>query len=80
MEVRSILITGGGGFIGRHLTERLRALGYRVVIHDSAEGDIARCALEYTNVGHVFHLAAEAMFPRAGRIHGRSMKRICWER
>jgi len=65
MEVRSILITGGGGFIGRHLTERLRALGYRVVIHDSAEGDIARCALEYTNVGHVFHLAGRSYVPES---------------
>jgi len=34
-----ILITGGGGFIGSHLTKKLNSLGYKVVIVDRINGN-----------------------------------------
>lgn len=63
MSSRSILVTGATGFIGRRLLERLRSLGYPVAAHSTAEGDLARCALEYADVGHVFHLAGRSYVP-----------------
>ncbi len=40
MSRRTFLITGGAGFIGSHLTERLLALGHRVlVLDDLSTGD-----------------------------------------
>ena len=35
--MKTIFITGGGGFIGRNLKEKLSLLGYRVLIPTSAE-------------------------------------------
>jgi nucleoside-diphosphate-sugar epimerase len=63
MSARSILVTGATGFIGRHLLERLQSLEYPVIVHSTAEGDLARCALEYGDVGHVFHLAGKSYVP-----------------
>ena len=32
VDGKTALVTGGGGFIGSHMVDRLLALGYRVVI------------------------------------------------
>jgi nucleoside-diphosphate-sugar epimerase len=63
MSSGSILVTGATGFIGRCLLKRLRSMGYPVFVHSRAEGDLASCALEYPEVGHVFHLAARSYVP-----------------
>jgi GDP-L-fucose synthase len=58
------LVTGGGGFLGSHLVERLRTDGHDVVVARSADYDItsqhdtARM-FDYAGAELVFHLAAE---------------------
>ena len=43
MSADSILVTGGAGFIGSHLTEHLAGLGRRVVVLDNfRNGQIGR--------------------------------------
>lgn len=38
MEEKTVLVTGGAGFIGSHVSERLLALGYHVVALDNFDG------------------------------------------
>jgi GDP-L-fucose synthase len=59
-----ILVTGGGGFLGSHLVERLEADGHEVVSARSADYDLT--SMDDTaqlfgdaNAERVFHLAAE---------------------
>jgi nucleoside-diphosphate-sugar epimerase len=59
----AVLITGADGFIGRHLRAALESAGNVVYPHDRGDGDIARCALNYTGVKHVFHLAGKTFVP-----------------
>src|SRR5690242_2335949 len=59
----AVLITGADGFIGRHLGAALESAGAVVYRHDRKDGDIARCALNYTGVKRVFHLAAKTFVP-----------------
>ncbi len=59
-----ILVTGGGGFLGSHLVERLAADGHDVVAARSAEYDLtsmddAARMFADTDAELVFHLAAE---------------------
>lgn len=59
-----ILVTGGGGFLGSHLVERLEADGHDVVAARSADYDLtsmADTARLFADAGAeiVFHLAAE---------------------
>ena len=58
------LVTGGGGFLGSHLVERLERDGYDVVVARSAEYDLTSMADTARMFGDaeaelVFHLAAE---------------------
>ena len=43
---RTVFITGGAGFIGSHLTERLISEGYKVNIFDN----LHRNAIKYTDI------------------------------
>lgn len=43
---RRVLVTGGGGFLGRHVVERLRAAGADVVAPSRAESDLLDVAAE----------------------------------
>ncbi|HMD01469.1 MAG TPA: GDP-mannose 4,6-dehydratase [Candidatus Baltobacteraceae bacterium] len=74
------LVTGGNGFVGRHLTAALRALGDDVVTaghpHAGSEADLAleladlesvRAAVSAARAEVVFHLAAQTFVPDATR-------------
>lgn len=58
---RPVSITGGSGFLGRHLAARLEALGADVRALGSADGDLrdpAACERVLAGADVVFHLAA----------------------
>jgi UDP-glucose 4-epimerase len=52
-QTRTALVTGGAGFIGSHLVDRLLAEGYRVVIVD----DLSSGKLKNLNPAATFHHA-----------------------
>jgi len=59
-----VLVTGGGGFLGSHLVERLERAGHDVVVARSREHDLTRYdetarLFEQARPELVFHLAAE---------------------
>ena len=59
-----VLVTGGGGFLGSHLVERLEADGHDVVVARSADYDLTAMAdtaqmFDDADAELVFHLAAE---------------------
>jgi GDP-L-fucose synthase len=62
---RRVLVTGGGGFLGSHVVDRLNALGCehvfvpRKVEYDLTEGDYVRRLYRSTRPDLVVHLAAE---------------------
>jgi GDP-L-fucose synthase len=62
--VSRVLVTGGGGFLGSHLVERLESDGHDVVVARSADYDLTSMedtARMFDDAGAdlVFHLAAE---------------------
>lgn len=65
--MRSMLVTGASGFVGRHLVAALRNAGHRAVEHSSREGNIANCQFPSGQVDHVFHLAAKMFVPASWR-------------
>jgi nucleoside-diphosphate-sugar epimerase len=65
LQRKRVLITGATGFIGTHLKWALTASGYNVALHSSCCGDIASCELDFPDVGHVFHLAAQTFVPES---------------
>jgi nucleoside-diphosphate-sugar epimerase len=64
-QVGKILITGGNGFIGRALAQKLNKNGYEVITFDIGDGDIAEGLPDYKDVQHVFHLAAATFVPKS---------------
>jgi GDP-L-fucose synthase len=62
--VSRVLVTGGGGFVGSHLVERLESEGHDVVAPRRTQFDLTRFddaerLFENTRPERVFHLAAE---------------------
>ena len=63
-NVTRILVTGGGGFVGSHLVERLEAAGHDVFAARSRDYDLTRWddtkrLFADARPERVFHLAAE---------------------
>ena len=61
----TILVTGATGFVGTHLVAELRRQGRPVRTHSRRDGDIARCALAFDDVGQVVHLASRTFVPES---------------
>ena len=63
----SILITGGGGFIGRKLINKLETLGYNYIALNSKDGDINKKSTFFSlpKVKYVFHLAGKSFVPES---------------
>ena len=60
--IRTVLITGGNGFVGRHLAARLNALGKTVRSVSRSSGfNIVRDEVPIDGVNHVFHLAGRTL-------------------
>jgi GDP-L-fucose synthase len=62
--VSRVLVTGGGGFLGSHLVERLQEEGHEVVVprrneYDLTSWDEAEALFASARPERVFHLAAE---------------------
>lgn len=60
---RVVVVTGGAGFLGSHVVERLRGHGARVVVprhaeHDLTKHDVADALFAQHQPSHVIHLAA----------------------
>ena len=51
MSAKTVLVTGGAGFIGSHLVDRLLSLGYRVAVVD----DLSTGRLQNLNKGAAFY-------------------------
>lgn len=59
----NVLVTGGGGFLGRHVVEQLREAGHVVqapssAVYDLRDPEHIAAALDYTSPEIVVHLAA----------------------
>ena len=65
---RRILVTGANGFIGSHLTRALEQDGCSVIRFSLSDGDIAHVAFDYSDIGHVFNLAARTSVPDSWRV------------
>lgn len=65
--MKTFLVTGSYGFIGRHLKRALLAQGNRVLEHNSEDGDISVCdcveRYQDVDIHHVFHLASRTFVP-----------------
>jgi len=61
---KKILVTGGRGFLGAHLVEKLRSKGYQVITYDIADRQSILNLADLENVVKqvdvVYHLAAQA--------------------
>jgi UDP-glucose 4-epimerase len=49
MQPNKIMVTGGGGFIGKHLVDRLLDQGHRVLVLDIAPPEISHPNLDYVS-------------------------------
>ena len=69
--MKSVLVTGAGGFIGRRLARALRGTGHQVLELGSRDGDISDPAtlkrFDGASVDFVFHLAGRTYVPDAWR-------------
>jgi nucleoside-diphosphate-sugar epimerase len=60
-----VIVTGAGGFVGRHVVRALREAGCDVVEHQRADGDLAEGPPVWPPAAHVVHLAGRTFVPAA---------------
>lgn len=63
---KNIMVTGGEGFLGRHLVRRLEELGNEVIVPTYRHNDIKDYSRVFKlitkfEIGYIFHLAAQAI-------------------
>lgn len=67
--MKTILVTGAAGFIGKALSGKLQEAGYDVVGFDFGQGDITDEKALYpyldSKISHVFHLAGRTFVPES---------------
>jgi nucleoside-diphosphate-sugar epimerase len=67
--VKTILVTGAAGFIGKALSARLQEAGYEIIGFDIKQGDITdeKALHSYLErqISHVFHLAGKTFVPES---------------
>jgi len=67
--MKTILVSGASGFLGRSLVSKLRSLRYEVIGIDVSEGDITseNTLIPYKekNISHVIHLAGKTFVPES---------------
>lgn len=65
--MKTILVTGSAGFMGRALTQRLAEAGNRVIEFDLEQGDLSKpgalAILAHEKPDHVYHLAGKTFVP-----------------
>lgn len=65
--MKTILVTGATGFIGKALVNSLKEIGFNVLVFDFLAGDISEVNLvkKYENetIEYIFHLAAKTFVP-----------------
>lgn len=69
-----VMVTGGGGFLGRRISNKLEARGAKPIVIHSAEYDLrrperVRTALDETQADYVVHAAAGVGGIGANRRH-----------
>jgi UDP-glucose 4-epimerase len=74
LDMPSVLVTGGGGFIGTHLCQHLHGLGHQVISLDTMHVDDhpwecitadIRDSLQFDGIDYIVHLAAQISVPRS---------------
>ena len=74
LDMPSVLVTGGGGFIGTHLCQHLHNSGHQVISLDIMHTDShpwecitadIRDSLQFDGIDYIVHLAAQISVPRS---------------
>ena len=74
LDMPSVLVTGGGGFIGTHLCQHLHNSGHQVISLDTMHTDShpwecitadIRDSLQFDGIDYIVHLAAQISVPRS---------------
>jgi len=67
--MKTILVSGASGFLGKSLVAKLSSLGYEVIGIDVSEGDITSestlIPYQEKNISHVIHLAGKTFVPES---------------
>lgn len=65
--MKTVLVTGSKGFIGKALVKKLQAIGFNTVGFNSEDGDIEDTDLSNkfsdSNIDYIFHLASKTFVP-----------------
>lgn len=63
-QIKSVLVTGAKGFIGKNLVQKLlNQKIFKVIEFDIEDGDIANQEFQYEEIDHIIHLAGKTYVP-----------------
>lgn len=69
LKDKSIVVTGGSGFVGSFLCSKLKGLGARVFVLSRRDGDICKKgyfkSFQKTKIDYLFHLAGKTFVPES---------------